>query len=113
MDAGSLQRADGIEEEEESGSEEELDYDVEYVELMGAGGDASGSRLASGIAVGWPPGYEFMAVWTVHEMACFFMSPGGNVPVNMQFKLQQSVRMTVVCLAFSSSSELDITVVSQ
>ena len=139
------------EEEEELESEEELDHDVEHV---CAGGDASGSRLASGIAGGWPrktgprqailsgsprlgalsvqvhglvdsvrvgvllvaalgAAYEFMALWTVYEMACFFMFPCGNVPVNMRLKLQQSVRMTVVCLAFSSSTELDIAVMPQ
>ena len=44
--------------------------------------------------------------WTVYEMACFF-------PVNMQHKFQQYVEMTVVCFAFSSSTELDIAVMSQ
>ena len=68
-------------------------------------GGASGFLLASSIADGWPPqtdprlairsggprgssgvdpgdleppGYEFTALWTVYEMACFFMSPGGK-----------------------------------
>ena len=35
--------------------------------------------------------YENMALWTVYEMACLFMSPGENVPVNMQLELQQSL----------------------
>ena len=24
------------------------------------------------------PGYELTALWTVYEMACFFLSPGGK-----------------------------------
>ena len=54
-----------------------------------------------------------MALWTVCEMACFFVSSYGYVPVNMPHKFQHSVQMTVVCLAFSSSTELDIAVMSQ
>ena len=52
-----------------------------------------------------------MALRTVYEMAYFLVSFEGYVPVNMQHKFQQSVQMTVVCLAFSSSTELDIAVV--
>ena len=37
-----------------------------------------------------------MSLRTVYEMACFFVSFEGYVPVNMQFKFQQSVQMTVV-----------------
>ena len=54
-----------------------------------------------------------MALWTVHEMACFFGSLDGYVPVNMPHKFQQSVQKTVVCLAFSSSTELEIAVLPQ
>ena len=39
---------------------------------------------------------EFMALWTVYEMACFFVSSDGYVPVNMPHKFQHSVQMTVV-----------------
>ena len=90
---------------------------------MGPGG----SRLTSGTAGGWPrhgssgvdqgdlepSRYKFMALWTVYDMACFFMSFDGYVPVNMQHKFQHSVQMTVVCLAFSSSTELDIAVLPE
>ena len=43
-----------------------------------------------------PLGYKFMALWTVYEMACFFVTIDGNVPVIMDYKSQQSVHMTVV-----------------
>ena len=81
--------------------EEELDYEVEYVEFDGrwwgcewvassiAGGwpRQTGPRLA--ILSGGPRGlsavdqgdlepslYKFMSLWTLYEMAWFFMSPG-------------------------------------
>ena len=41
-----------------------------------------------------------MALRTVYEMACFFVSFEGYVPVNMQFKFQQSVQMTVIVPRF-------------
>ena len=37
-----------------------------------------------------------MALWTVYEMACFFVTLDGDVPVIMHYKFQQSVHMTVV-----------------
>ena len=43
-----------------------------------------------------PLGYKFMALWTVFEMACFFVTLDGNVPVTVHYKFQQSVQMTVV-----------------
>ena len=53
-----------------------------------------------------PSGYEFMALWTVYEMACFFVSLGGNVSVNVQLKLQQSSPIdSGRCLRFRSSTE--------
>ena len=60
-----------------------------------------------------PSRCEFTGLWTVYEMACFLLSSDGNVPVTMPHKFQQSVQMTVVCLAFSSSTELDIAVMPQ
>ena len=57
-----------------------------------------GVFLVAALGVAW---YKFVALWAVFEMACFFMSLGGYVPVNLQLKLEQSVQMTVVCLAFS------------
>ena len=52
--------------------------------------------------------WEFMALRTVYEMACFLVSFEGYVLVNMQYKFQQSVQMTVqwLCLAFSSSDRV-------
>ena len=46
--------------------------------------------------------WEFLALRTVYEMACFLVSFEGYVLVNMQYKFQQSVQMTVVvpCLQF-------------
>ena len=41
-------------------------------------------------------GYKFMALWTVYEMACFFVTLDGNIPVIMHSKFQLSVHMTVV-----------------
>ena len=43
-----------------------------------------------------PLGYKFMALWTVYEMACFFVTLDGDVPVTMHYKFQQFVQMTVV-----------------
>ena len=43
-----------LEEKEEEESEDEPDFDVEYVELDGCWWGASGSGLASSIAGGWP-----------------------------------------------------------
>ena len=37
-------------------------------------------------------GYKFMALWTVCEMVCFFVTLDGNVPVAMHCKFQQSFR---------------------
>ena len=37
-----------------------------------------------------------MALWTVYEMACFFVTFDGNVLVTLHNKFQQSVHMTVV-----------------
>ena len=34
-----------------------------------------------------------MALWTVYEMACFFVSSDANVPVNMPHKFQHSIQM--------------------
>ena len=43
-----------------------------------------------------PLGYKSMAFCTVYEMACFFVTFDGNVPVTLHYKFQQSVHMTVV-----------------
>ena len=43
-----------------------------------------------------PLRYKFMALWTVYEMACFFVTLDGNVPVTLHYKFQQSVHRTVV-----------------
>ena len=43
-----------------------------------------------------PLGYKFMALLTVYEMACFFVTLDGNVPMIMHYKFQHSVQMTVV-----------------
>ena len=51
--------------------------------------------------------------WPCYEMACFLLSSDGNVPVTLPHNFQQSVQMTVVCLAFSSSTELDIAIMPQ
>ena len=92
-------------EEEEEESEEELDDDVEFLEFDGCWwgcewvpgrqqycwwlAAADGSRLAirsggargsSGVDQGdlEPFGTSSWLLWTVYEMACFFMSPGGK-----------------------------------
>ena len=59
-----------------------------------------------------PSRCEFTALRTVCEMACFFVSSDGYVLVKMQHKFQQFVQMTVVCLAYNSSTDLDIAVMT-
>ena len=53
--------------------------------------------------------WEFMALRTVYEMACFLVSFEGYVLVNMQYKFQL-VQMTVVVLCLQFIDELDIPV---
>ena len=52
--------------------------------------------LSVGLANLEPLGYKFVALWTVYERACFFVTLDGNVTVTMHHKFQQSVQMTVV-----------------
>ena len=47
-----------------------------------------------------PLGYKFMALWTVYEMAYFFVTLDGNGFVIMHNKFQQSVHKTVVVPRF-------------
>ena len=39
-----------------------------------------------------PLGYKFMTLWTVYEMACFFVTLDGNVPVIMHYIQVPAVR---------------------
>ena len=58
--------------------------------------DLEPPRYSHGLVNLEPLGYKFMALWTVYEMACFFVTLDGNVQMTMHCKFQQSVQMTVV-----------------
>ena len=83
---------------------------------MVAGGGASGSRLASSTAGGWPrltgPRLAILSGGRRGSSGVDqgdleppgYMSPGGNVPVNMQLKFQQSLPVSGRCF-FRSLTE--------